>query len=99
MKARNGILRGEYKVKDGKLIKCIISIKNGKIENIKISGDFFMYPEEKIEKLEEKLKGIEYKEENIKKALNEFFKEVEVIGADKQHFLKLIMEAKPTYRI
>ncbi|MCD6171849.1 MAG: hypothetical protein J7J36_05505 [Thermoplasmata archaeon] len=48
MKAKNGILKGEIKVKNGKLLKCKIELDDNKIKNIRITGDFFMYPEEKI---------------------------------------------------
>ena len=51
MKVKNGILKGELKVKNGKLIKCTLEIKDGRIKSIKFTGDFFMHPEEKIEEL------------------------------------------------
>lgn len=47
-----------YKVPDGKLLKIFLDYneKNKKINTIKITGDFFAYPEEAIEKLENELK-------------------------------------------
>jgi len=94
MQARNGILKGELKVKNGKLIKCRIILKNSLIEDIKLHGDFFIYPEEKIEEIEEKMKGIRYDEGEIKKILYENFKDVEIIGASIEDFLKAIINAK-----
>ena len=92
MKAGNGILKGELKVRGGKLVRCIIEIKKGKIKKIKFSGDFFMHPEEKIEELEKRMIGIMFNEEKIRKIFDEFFMEVEVIGASKEDFLNLIMK-------
>ncbi|HEC75727.1 MAG TPA: lipoate--protein ligase family protein [Thermoplasmatales archaeon] len=92
MKVKNGILKGELKVRGGKLIKCMIEVEEDAIKKIKFSGDFFMHPEEKIEELEKRLRKIELNEEKIKEIFDEFFTEVEVIGAGKEDFLKLVMK-------
>ncbi len=96
MKAGNGILKGELKVKGGKLVKCSLSVKDGVIEQIKFTGDFFMYPEEKIEELEKELRGIEFNEGKIKNAMTRFFKDVEVLGACTDDFAAVVMNAKLT---
>ena len=98
MPAKNGILKGELKVKGGKLLKCSIIVENEKINQIKITGDFFMYPEEKIEEMEKMLIGKEIKEREIKKALDDFFLEVETFGASKEDFLEVIMMAIKTIK-
>lgn len=97
MKVRNGILRGELKVKGGKYIKCIIKIGEGKIKKIKFTGDFFMYPEEKIEEIEKKLEGVVLNEKEIGRILDEFFENVEIIGATKEDFLRVIMESNDNH--
>lgn len=94
MKAKNGILRGEIKVKNGKLLKCKIELEDNLIKNIKITGDFFMYPEEKIEELEKMLKGIAFNKEGLDKKISKFFENVEIIGASKEDFVKVILEAR-----
>jgi lipoate-protein ligase A len=53
-----------YKVPDGKLVRIEMDYDD-KIVNISISGDFFMHPEDAIEKIEDALIGIELKEETI----------------------------------
>ena len=98
MSAENGILKGELKVKGGKLLKCSLTIKNRKISQIKITGDFFMYPEEKIEEMEKMLIGKEMERDAIKKALDKFFLEVETFGASKEDFLEVIMMAIKTIK-
>ncbi len=95
MKVKNGILRGSLKVKGGKLIKCMIKLKEGKIKEIKISGDFFMHPEEKIEELEKALKGVEFEKESIEEKLNEILRDVELVGIDKEDFINAIFSASP----
>ncbi|MEA2053976.1 MAG: lipoate protein ligase C-terminal domain-containing protein [Candidatus Thermoplasmatota archaeon] len=91
MPAGNGILKGELKVKGGKLLKCSLDIKDGKIGKIKITGDFFMYPEEKIEELEKMLVGNDANEEKIKSTVDEFFSGVTIFGASKENFVELVM--------
>ena len=94
MQVRNGILKGELKVKNGKLIKCKIVIKNSIIEDIKLHGDFFIYPEEKIEEIEEKIRGIKYDENEIRRAIYENFAGVEILGASIEDFIEVIINAK-----
>lgn len=99
MPVRNGILKGELKVKKGKLLKCTLTLKNKKISHIKITGDFFMYPEEKIEELEKMLIEKEIKEESIKKAIDTFFSgDVTTFGASKEDFFEVIMLAIKTIK-
>jgi len=46
-----------YKVPDGKLLKISLKFKGEKIISVKITGDFFLYPEEGIEAIEKSLSG------------------------------------------
>ena len=48
----------DYKAPNGKLIRIDASLKDGKIENIIIHGDFFIYPEESITEIETILIGV-----------------------------------------
>ncbi len=90
MKVRNGILKGELKVEGGKLIKCLIKLKDNKIEEIRFSGDFFMYPEEKLEEIEKALKNVSIEE--IEEIFDTSFKNVEIIGATKEDFINLLKQ-------
>ncbi|WP_048148597.1 lipoate protein ligase C-terminal domain-containing protein [Palaeococcus ferrophilus] len=47
---------GEHKAKKG-LIRIEIDEKEGVAKRVRITGDFFMYPEESVERLEKKLEG------------------------------------------
>ncbi|MBU3902094.1 MAG: lipoate--protein ligase family protein [Candidatus Thermoplasmatota archaeon] len=94
MEQRNGILSADYKVKGGKLLRCSLRMDNHVISSIKITGDFFMYPEEKIESLEEMLTGVEMNEASVIEKINDFFNSnVQVVGADAEDFVKLVMSA------
>jgi lipoate-protein ligase A len=61
-----------YKVPNGKLLKIFLEDADGKIVSLKITGDFFLYPEEHVEKLEAALAGCELHKENLTAKINEF---------------------------
>lgn len=61
-----------YKVPNGKLLKIFLEDNRGKITSIKITGDFFMYPEENVEKLETTLIGCDLDKEKLAAKINEF---------------------------
>ncbi len=91
MKARNGISKGEKKVKGGKLIRCEVRVKEDRIEEIRFTGDFFIHPEEMLEKLEENLRG-----KNIEEAeeiINSFFENIEGIGVTADDFIEVLKKA------
>ena len=50
------------KAKGGKLLKVAVLSKDGIIEEVRITGDFFVYPEEGLILLEESLRGASAKE-------------------------------------
>ena len=91
MSRKNGILRGELKVTGGKLLKCELTLKKDMVATLKITGDFFLYPEEKITDLETCLLGCRIHLKDIQSKLTFFFQNVELVGAAPQDFINLIM--------
>ena len=73
-----------YKVPNGKLLKIFLEFneKNNSIENINITGDFFAYPEEAIETMENELKNMILEREHLLKKIQSIIKEhnIEFIG-------------------
>jgi len=62
---------GEHKARKG-LIRIEIEEKNGVAENVRITGDFFIHPEESVENLEKKLEG--HSVDELETLLEEFFR-------------------------
>ena len=58
-----------YKIPDGKLVKIQLEFEKEKILAVKIFGDFFIYPEEGIEHLENSLTGKKLFEKEIIEAI------------------------------
>lgn len=61
-----------YKAQKG-LIKISADVDNGTIRSIQITGDFFMYPEDALPRLEAKLSGKKLELQDISKAVDDFY--------------------------
>ncbi len=76
--------RSVYKVPNGKLLKISLkySDKNKQILDLRITGDFFAYPEEAIEILEKKLVNTLLNEKNLQQKIDDVIREnkIEFIG-------------------
>ena len=81
-----------YKVPDGKMVRIEMDYTD-KIEKISISGDFFMHPEDTIEKIEKALVGIELEEEKIFDAIVKVAedKKIEFFGVDASSLTRAIL--------
>lgn len=84
------------KVPKGKLIKVSVDYKE-KINKIEITGDFFLHPEEALEKLEADLTGINAAETSsfIKNKIDMILEKysIEIIGFTSQDLADVIKEA------
>ena len=77
-----------YKIPNGKLLKISLEYDgdNDTISSLKITGDFFAYPEEAIETLEIALKNTKIKKEDLIKKINS------IIVSNKFEFIGLNAE-------
>jgi len=91
MQQGSGISRGKAVFKSGKLIKIDAVFNAERIERIKITGDFFLHPEEKIEELENALLGVELKD--VEKVTARVLKNAEYVGIDVSSIAKTVEEA------
>lgn len=84
-----------YKVPNGKLLKIFLEDVDGKITAIQITGDFFVYPEESIEKLEQELLGTPLSAEALSTKMNEFLKQhpTTLFGVDVESLVSTILQA------
>ena len=84
-----------YKVPNGKLLKIFLEYnkKNNSIELIKITCDFFAYPEEAIEILEKKLEKTSLKKNILLEKINCVIKDnnIEFIGLNAEGLTEGIM--------
>ena len=84
-----------YKVPGGKLLKVKLSVSSNQITQLTILGDFFLHPEDTIEKIEEALIGCTLDENMLKKKIDTVLKENEsiLVGASSSDIVKVILIA------
>ncbi|MEM4258326.1 MAG: lipoate protein ligase C-terminal domain-containing protein [Candidatus Thermoplasmatota archaeon] len=88
-----------YKVPNGKLLKIFLTYnKNDNcIENIKITGDFFAYPEEAIELLEQALQKTFFTQDHVFNTIRSVVQKhnIQFIGLSADELTKGILMCAP----
>ncbi len=91
MEIPNGISKGESLVKGGKLIRVRVEFQGNRIKEIKITGDFFLHPEDKIEDIENGLKNVPI--DGVRKKLDEMLRDTEYLGFTLDTLVQAVEEA------
>jgi lipoate-protein ligase A len=86
--------RNIYKTQ--KLIKILLDYNDQQdskeiINSIKITGDFFLYPEESLEYLEDQLKGTILDKVKLKEKIDKCLKNSEAFGFDSESMVAAIL--------
>jgi len=50
-------MRGEYKTPGGKLVVAEFDVRDDRFVNVRITGDFFLYPEDALPLMNEAIEG------------------------------------------
>ncbi len=83
------VLKSLYKAPKG-LIRIKIFVEGERVKEVRVTGDFFFYPEEKISLLERHLKKIGLKGDlkSIERSIHDFFikEKIETPNVDPTHF-------------
>ncbi len=90
------LLSADYKVPGGKLLRVRLRETGGRIESAKISGDFFLIPEDSLAKLEMMLEDVPLREKELKLLVDRFFRgtSAQGLGVVPDDFVKAILAAK-----
>ena len=81
------------KVPGGKTVKVEVWTKEGRIDKVLISGDFFAYPPEALEELEGALAGVEASPEAVRRVVETFKGKLRVVGASLDDIAELVIQA------
>lgn len=90
------IFQAKQKVKEGKVVKVEVNCDNV-ISDIKITGDFFIHPEDILDEIEKSIIGLERSASietitsNIKSRIED--RDVQMIGISPESIAMLIREA------
>jgi hypothetical protein len=88
-----------YKAEKG-LIKITATVEGNAIGDIRITGDFFMIPEEAITVLEKWLNGVSLERGAVTNVLDEFYSTgVVTPSASKEDFVNAVMQLSPSSRL
>jgi len=81
----------EEKIAGGKLLCVEIRVGGGEVAQARISGDFFLHPEEAIERLESALSGmsVPIKEPEARMLLDKALGDAQLIGASTSDIARL----------
>ena len=84
-----------YKASGGKMIRITLDHTANKIQNIKITGDFFLYPEETIDEMEKELRELPINEERILQRLKDTVRrhKITFVGINEKSLTRAIMIA------
>lgn len=90
------MLSSDYKAPGGKLLRVRLREKKGIIQSVKISGDFFLVPEESLGKLEKILEDAPLREPELKMLVDRFFRGTgaQSLGVTPDDFVKAILTVK-----
>ena len=89
-------LSADYKASGGKLLRVRLKEADGRIESAKISGDFFLIPEDSLSKLEKMLEDVRLDEKELTLLVDRFFRgtNAQGLGVSSNDFVKAIMSAR-----
>ena len=83
----------ERKIEGGKILKIKLWARQGKVEKIRFTGDFFVIPERAVNSLEEHLVNLELREQKlIETMVKEALSNADLVGVRKKDFVELILE-------
>ncbi len=90
------LLSADYKALGGKLLRVRLREADGRIESAKISGDFFLIPEDSLPKLEMMLEDVPLKKKELKLLVDRFFRgtSAQGLGVAPDDFVEAILSAK-----
>lgn len=90
------LLSADYKAPGGKLLRVRMTKRDGRIESVKLSGDFFLIPEDSLPKLEKMLVDVRLNESELKLLVDRFFRgtQAQGLGISPDDFVKALLSAK-----
>ncbi len=90
MSLGGGTLDIRRRSRRGKTFKVSLEIKEGRVVNFILSGDFFAYPAESLDKIGEEVRGLQISE--LLEVVESRLKEVELAGVDTKEIMEAIKE-------
>ncbi len=98
MQLTPGTISADYKAPGGKLLRVSLTLARQAdppvITSLRLTGDFFMHPEDAILDLEERLIGAPWETVSVRERVQAFFETgVQVIGATVDDIVHVVLAA------
>jgi hypothetical protein len=86
----------DYKAPGGKLVRVQLKEEQGEIRSVRITGDFFLIPEESLGKLEKMLEDAPMREKELRLLVDRFFRGTgaQGLGVSSDDFVMAILSAR-----
>lgn len=86
----------DYKVSGGKLIRIKAEVENNFLQDVKITGDFFLHPEESIELIERSLIGKKLEKEELEMTIKDVIEKnnIKLLGISEKDFVEALMKLR-----
>jgi len=81
----------DYKVPNGKLIRVSAKVRENKIASIRITGDFFLHPEERIVDLEKSLVGKKLEKATLQRVVEKSLAGCEMAGISPEELINALL--------
>ena len=96
MMSSEGLLSADYKAPGGKLVRVRLTESDRRIRSAKISGDFFLIPEDSLSKLEKMLEDVRLEESELRLLVDRFFRGTgaQGLGVTPDDFVKAILATR-----
>ena len=80
---------------NGKMVCFSVETDDGKISNVRITGDFFLHPEDKIDDIEDSLEGLpkDVSEKTAASSIRSALGDAQLIGATPEDFARVFRRA------
>ncbi|MGQ9781441.1 MAG: lipoate protein ligase C-terminal domain-containing protein [Nitrososphaeria archaeon] len=85
-------IEASKKIKNGKSIKIELEVQEGYIKDAVVSGDFFAFPNDEFEKLQNAFKNREASKKEVDKILDEYSGKVTFSGVTFSDLRELLRE-------
>ncbi|RLE98601.1 MAG: lipoate--protein ligase family protein [Thermoprotei archaeon] len=82
-KARKGLIR----------VKIVVDERSRRIADVRITGDFFMYPEDALWKLEDELRGAALDASEVTAKVRRALEGVRLVGSTPEDFTEAVLAA------
>ncbi len=81
------------KVTGGKMLRAWAEIADGRLTRVRVTGDFFLHPEETIEAVESSLEGVNARMEDVLRVILASLGDADLIGASARDVAEVVLAA------